>query len=104
MGIKAQNGYMAFMAKQIVAAISNCGNPFVEEYLGSMDCSVEAEISNLEAFQRSVARNPGGDHSLASDALRKWLYGWKEADKCLACMGLKPSAVWAEGYYKAGRA
>lgn len=104
MGIKAQNGYMAFMAKQIVAAISNCGNPFIEDYLDSMDCSVEAEISNLRGFQESVARNPGGDHSLASDALRKWLYGWKEADKALACMGLKSSAAWAEGYYKAGRA
>lgn len=104
MGIKAQNGYMAFMAKQLVAAISNCGNPFIEEYLDSMDCSVEAEISNLEALQQSVVRNPGGDQSRASDVLNKWLYGWKEADKCLACMGLKPSADWAAGYYKAGRA
>ncbi|WP_121498291.1 hypothetical protein [Pseudomonas aeruginosa] len=104
MGIKAQNGYMAFMAKQLVAAISNCGNPFIEEYLDSMDCSVEAEVSNLGVLQQCIARNPGGDHSRASDVLNKWLYGWKAADKCLACMGLKPSAAWAEGYYKAGRA
>lgn len=104
MGIRAQNGYMAFMAKQIVAAITNCGNPFIEQYLDSMDCSVEAELANLKSFQLNVARNPGGDNSLSSDALRKWLFGWKEADKCLACMGLKSSAEWADGYFKAGRA
>jgi hypothetical protein len=85
-------------AKQIVDGISNCGSPFVEVYLDSMDCSVQAEISNphrpqpIHRTQRFHGRS------------QKWLYGWKEADKCLACMGIKPSAAWADGKYKASRA
>lgn len=104
MGIKAQNGFIAHMAKQIENAISTCGNPFVEEYLDSMDCSVDAELSNLRWLQQVIAANPEQEPFLAFDVLKKWLYGWKTADRCLACMGLKPSSEWADSYYKLGRA
>lgn len=103
MSTRTQNGYIAQMAKQLEAGISNCGNPFVEDYLESMDCSVAAELDNLRQLQAVVARAPNDEPHLSFDVLKKWLYGWKEADKCLSCMGLKLSAAWAEGYYTAGR-
>lgn len=103
MSTRTQNGYITQMAKQLEAGISNCGNPFVEDYLESMDCSVAAELDNLRQLQAVVARAPNVEPHLSFDVLKKWLFGWKEADKCLACMGLKLSAVWAEGYYRAGR-
>jgi len=55
MGTRTRNGYLANMAKQIEAAIINCGNPFVEVYLDSMDCSIEAELSNLRWLQKEIA-------------------------------------------------
>lgn len=103
MSIRTNNGYMANMAKQLEAAISNSGNLFVEVYLDSMDCSVTAELVQLRELQESIVRHPDTEHSV-NTVLRKWLYGWKEADKCLACLGLKASEQWAAGYYKSMRA
>lgn len=104
MSTRIQNGYIAQMAKQLEAGIIKSGNPFVEDYLDSMDCSVAAEIANLRQLQAVVAKAPEVEPHMSFDVLKKWLYGWKAADKCLACMGLKNSAAWADGYYKAGRA
>ena len=104
MGTRTRNGYLANMAKQIEAAIINCGNPFVEVYLDSMDCSIEAELSNLRWLQKEIAAIPDKEPYLSFDVIKKWLFGWKQADQCLACMGLKDSAEWADGYYKAGQA
>jgi hypothetical protein len=103
MNIRAQNGYIAHMAKQLESGISNNSNLFVEVYLDSMDCSVEAELTNLRWLQNVVASQPDVEVDMPFDVLKKWLYGWKEADKCLACLGLKDSAAWRNGYYKAGR-
>ncbi|MFL1449148.1 hypothetical protein ACI77O_12205 [Pseudomonas tritici] len=103
MGIRTNNGFMANMAKQLELAIGNSGNPYVETYLDSMDCSVQVELAQLRELQASIARHPDTEHSV-NTVLRKWLYGWKEADTCLACLGLRVSEQWAAGYYKSFRA
>lgn len=102
MATKVQNGFIANMAKQLVAGI-NAGHPFVEVYLDSMDCSIEAEVHNLNHLQHAIATHPYRQPHLSFDVIRKWLYGWKEADKALACMHLKPSKAWAKEYYESYR-
>ena len=44
MGIRTVNGYTMNMAKQLEAAIINSGNPFVETFLDSLDCSLGVEL------------------------------------------------------------
>jgi hypothetical protein len=92
------------MAKQLEAAIINSGNPFVEVFLTSLDCSLDVEIAQLRQLQSEIARRPDTEKDVSFSVLKKWLYGWKEADKCLSCLHLKSSEEWASGYYKAGRA
>lgn len=104
MSIRAANGFMAMMSRQIEKAIINCGNPFVEDYLDSMDCSVEVELAQLRSLQKKIAQQPDTDKSIHATVLHKWLYGWHKADQCLACMGLRSSEKWAESYYAAYRA
>ena len=103
MGIRAENGYNMNMAKQLEAAIINSGNPFVEEFLDSLDCSVVIELAQLRELQVDIARHPDTEKSVSFTVLKKYLYGWKEADKLLACLGLKSSDAWARGYYAALR-
>lgn len=104
MGIRTANGYIALLAKQVEAGIISSGNPFVEEYLDTMDCSVEVELTQLRELQVGISRHPDTEPSISFTVLKKYLYGWKEADKFLACLGLKGSEVLARGYYAALRA
>lgn len=55
-------------------------------------------------LQVEIARHPDTEKSVSFTVLKKYLYGWKEADICLACLGLKSSEKWARGYYAALRA
>lgn len=104
MGIRTVNGYTMNMAKQLEAAIINSGNPFVETFLDSLDCSLGVELAQLRILQVEIARHPDTEKSVSFTVLKKYLYGWKEADTCLACLGLKSSEKWARGYYAALRA
>lgn len=104
MGIRTANGYIALLAKQVESGISTSGNPFVEEHLDTMDCSVEVELAQLRELQEGIACRPDTEHSISFTVVKKYLYGWKEADKFLSCIGLKPSEVLARGYYAALRA
>lgn len=104
MSTKTANCYLSGMARRIEAGIISSGNPFVEEYLDSMDCSVKVELAQLRGLQEQVERHPAADITIAAEVLNKYLFGWKEADKFLACIGLKPSAKWAEGWLAAQRA
>lgn len=98
MSITSQNEFIMQMAKQLEAGLSNACSPMVEDYLEAMDGSVEAELTNLRWLQEVIKNNPDTEHTQAFQVLEKWLLGLKQADMCLASMGLNPSAVWAQGY------
>jgi hypothetical protein len=104
MGIRTANGFKAMMARQIERAIINCGNPFIEDYLESIDTGVANELEALRSLQAQIAREPDTDKTVASSVLDKWLYGWKDADKALACMILRTSDQWCKGLQAAQRA
>lgn len=104
MSMKAANGMISLMARQIEQAIIHCTSPFVEVYLESMDCSVEIELAQLRRLQADIANHPDKEPDMSFDVLKKYLYNWKDANKFLACAGLRSSEKWVEEYHRCLRA
>ena len=102
MGIKAANGYLAFMARTIENAIINCRSPFVETYLeDDLYIFFLDEVAQLRHLQLTIDNSRHCDCSSAMAVTNKYLYGTHGADTFLRVIGLRSSEKWAQSWRSA---
>lgn len=98
---RAHNGFLQHMAATIEAAIKASHNPFVDEFLGGPS-GVRRELAALQGLRAHIAARPDGDasHHSGFGELQKYLYGWDQAEKFLACTVGKTCEHFRDAYYR----
>ena len=98
---RAHNGFLQRMAASIHMAIISSGNPFVDEFLGGPS-GVQRELAALAGLRAHIAANPTGDasHTPGFRELEKYIHGWGDAEKFLACTVGKTCDHFRSAYYK----
>lgn len=101
--IRTHNGFMQRMAASIHMAICSSSNPFVEQFLGGA-AGVRHELAQLQCLRDHIAASPSVEpHPMFSEVLNKYLFGWGEAEKFLACTVGKGCEYWRERFYSSMR-
>lgn len=102
--IRTHNGFQQRMAASIHIAICSSRSPFVEEFLGGA-AGVRRELEQLQNLREHIAARPEVEaHPMHTEVLNKFLFGWGEAEKFLACTVGKGCEYWREQYYSTMKA